>query len=164
MRTYRLLLILFLPILQGGFSIGALANEALIKVTGVVEIENEVVVNGIKVLKRATPVKVIPGTEVIFTNTFTNVSGKIASNITINNPISKDTLYQAGSAFGKDTDIEFSVDGGRKFASPELLKINSPDGKQRNALPGDYTDIRWIYKGSLPAGKLGEVGFRAVVK
>ena len=164
MRIYRLLQILFLFVMPGGFSINAQADEALIKVTGVVEVENEVLANGIKVLKRTPPDKVIPGTEVIFTNTFSNVGGKVANNIVINNPIPKNTLYQTGSAFGKDTEILFSVDGGNQFSRPESLKVTGSDGKPRNALPRDYTDIRWIYKGSLSTGKLGEVGFRALVK
>jgi len=101
---------------------------------------------------------------VIFTNTFENISDKTASDIVINNPIPSGTEYKSGSTFGKETDIEFSADGGKKFAHAEALKRRDAQGQERTALASEYTNIRWTYKGQLSAGKSGEVGFRAVIK
>jgi len=165
MRICHLLLTANLLILLGGFSLPAHAAGGSIKVKSVAEVEIAVIgKDGKKELKRSSPDKAVPGTEMIFTNTFENVSNKTASDIVIDNPIPANTEYRADSAFGKDCTILFSADGGRMFGAAENLKVKGADGKQRNALPGEYTHIRWIYKGQLVAGKSGEVGFRAVIK
>ena len=164
MRNFRLLFAANLLILLGGFSPGIQAVDATIKVSSIAEVEVEVVKNGKKEIMRIPPDKAVPGTEVIFTNTFENLGGKTASDIVINNPVPNDTGYKAGSAIGRDTVITFSADGGKTFGTAENLKIRGADGKQRSALPGEYTHIRWTYKGQLAAGKSGEVGFRAIVK
>lgn len=165
MRISRLLLTANLLILLGGYSLAVQAADGAIKVKSVAEIEVTVVgKDGKKEIKRISPDKAVPGTEVIFTNTFENVGGKTASDIVINNPIPADTEYKADSAFGKDTVIVFSADGGKKFGPAEELKIKDAEGKERTALPREYTHIRWTYKGQLAAGKSGEVGFRAAIK
>lgn len=189
MRISRLLFTTMLLTLLGGYSLAvqaadgaikvpksaaagapeeheeAIWHDGAIKVTSIAEVE--VVAagkDGSKTVMRASPEKAVPGTEVIFTNTFENVSKKAASNIVINNPIPNDTTYKAGSAFGRDTVIVFSADGGKTFDTADKLKTKGADGRQRNALPGEYTHIRWTYKGQLTPGKTGEVGFRAVIK
>lgn len=141
------------------------AAEPAIKVTSTAETEVEVTgMDGKKTLKRTPPDKAIPGTEVIYTNTFENMIKKPASNVVITNPIPNDSEYKAGSAFGKDCDIQFSADGGKTYAHADELRIRDMDGQERTALPREYTHIRWTYKGQLAPGKSGEVGFRAVIK
>jgi uncharacterized repeat protein (TIGR01451 family) len=120
--------------------------------------------SGKKVLKRTAVEKAVPGDTVIFTTTFKNTIDKPAGNIVINNPVPPDTAYVAGSAFGKDCEIQYSADGGKTYARAEALKIRGADGKQRLALPREYTDIRWSHMVPLAAGKSAEVGFRAVIK
>lgn len=146
-----------------GVSLGAQAATGAIKVTSIVETDVEVLKAGKKELKRVPVTKAVPGTEVIFTTRFENVSEKTATGVTINNPIAKEVEYKAGSAFGADCEIVFSVDNGKTFASAESLKIQAAEA-ERNALPKEYTNVRWSYKGQLAAGKASEVGFRAVIK
>lgn len=165
MRISRLLLTANLLILLSGYSLAVQAADGAIKVKSVAKVEVTVVgKDGKKEIKRVSPDKAVPGTVVIFTDTFENVGGKTASGIVINNPIPNDMEYKGGSAFGKDCAIVFSADGGKTFGAAENLKVKGADGKQRNALPSEYTHIRWTYKGQLAAGKSGEVGFRAVIK
>lgn len=165
MRMFNLLLTATLCALLGSFSLSAQAADGAIKLTSIAQIEVEVIdQKGKKTLKRTPVEKVVPGTEVIYTTTFENVGNKPASDIVINNPLPNDSEYKAGSAFGKDSEILFAVDGGKKFGHPEELKIKDADGKERTALPREYTHIRWTYKGQLAVGKSGEVGFRTVVK
>lgn len=165
MRISRLLFTANLLVLLGGYPLAVQAADGAIKVKSVAEIEVTVVgKDGKKEIKRVSPDKAVPGTEVIFTNTFENIGGKTASDIVINNPIPANTEYKAGSAFGKDCAIVFSADGGKKFGHAEELKIKDAEGKERTALPREYTHIRWTYKGQLAAGKSGAVGFRAVIK
>ena len=139
------------------------AAAGAIKVTSLAETDVEVMKAGKKELKRLPVTKAVPGTEVIFTTRFENVSDKTATGVTINNPIAKEMEYKAGSAFGADCEIVFSADDGKTFAAVESLKIKVAEG-ERNALPREYTNVRWIYKGQLAAGKASEVGFRAVIK
>lgn len=165
MRISRLLLISALLALLGGVSLSARAADDAIKLTSIAQVEVEVTgKDGKKTFALAPVEKAVPGTEVIYTTTFENRINKAASNIVISNPIPEHTKYTAGSAFGKDCEILFSADGGKSFAAAEKLKIKDANGVERTALPKEYTDIRWIYKGQLAPGKSGEVGFRSVIK
>jgi len=165
MRISRLFLATMLLSMLSIYSLAVQAADGAIKVTSIAEVEVTTLgKDGKKSVKRTTPEKAVPGSEVIFTNIFENVSNKAASDIVINNPVPNDTTYKAGSVFGKDCAIAFSADGGKTFGAAENLKIKGANGQQRNALPSEYTHIRWTYKGQLAPGKFGEVGFRAVIK
>lgn len=107
--------------------------------------------------------KAVPGSEVIYTTRFANQGKQAAGNIAVTNPVPENTSYVAGSAFGDNTTITFSLDG-KTFNTPDKLKIKTPDGKERSAVPTEYTAIRWTYKGELSVGKTGEVGFRVKIK
>lgn len=144
-------------------SLNAQAATGAIKVTSLAETDVEVMKAGKKEMKRMPLTKAVPGTEVILTTRFENVSDKTATAVTINNPIDKALEYKAGSAFGADCEITFSADEGKTFAAAESLKVKAAEG-ERNALPKEYTNVRWLYKGQLAAGKASEVGFRAVIK
>lgn len=163
MRISHLILSATLATLLSGMSLAAYAVEGAIKISSIAEVESEVVVNGKKEMKRMPVTKAVPKTEIIFTNRFENVSAKAASDVAINNAIPDSTTYKAGSAFGQDCEIVFSADSGKTFGAPEVLKVIGDDNKERTALPSEYTNIRWIYKKQLPAGKAGEVGFRATI-
>lgn len=165
MRIVNSLLAAAMLALLAGISQGAFAAEEAIKVTSIAQTEVEVIgKDGKKTLKRTPVAKAVPGTEVIYTTTFENTIDKPAGNISINNPVPEHTEYKAGSAFGKDCEILFSVDGGKTFGHAEDLKVTGEDGKKRTALPREYTHIRWNYRAQLAPGKSAEVGFRAVIK
>jgi len=139
-------------------------QQAPIVVRTVVEAEVPVKSAQGKIEKKRIPVsKAPPGNEVIYTTTFTNQGDKPAGNIAIINPIPAHTTYLSGTVFGDNTEVTYSSDGGKTYAAPEQLRIKTPDGRERQALPSEYTHIRWIYKGDLAVAKVGTVGFRAVV-
>ena len=164
MRINSLLAASLLALLVS-LSQGVYAADAAIKVTRIAQTEVEVIgKDGKKAIERTPVAKAIPGTEVIYTTTFANTIDKPTGNISINNPIPEHTEYKAGSAFGKDCEILFSVDGGKTFGHAEDLKVTGADGRRRTAMPEEYTHIRWNYKAQLAPGKSGEVGFRAVIK
>jgi uncharacterized repeat protein (TIGR01451 family) len=165
MHISRLLFITTLFALLGSFSSAAQAAGAAIKVTSIAQIEVETVgKDGKKTIKRSPVEKAVPGTEVIYTTKFENVINKPVGDIVIDNPVPNASEYKAGSAYGKNCEILFSVDGGKTFGHAEDLTVKEADGKDRPALDKDYTNIRWIYKVQLAAGKFGEVGFRAAIK
>ena len=165
MRIMNLSLAAVLIALLSSFSLSAHAAESAIKVTSIAQIEvEEAGKDGKKSFKRTPVTMAVPGTEVIYTTTFENTINKAAENISINNPIPNNSEYKAGSAFGKDCEILFSVDNGKTFGHAEELKVRGTDSKERAALPREYTHIRWNYKTRLAPGKSAEVGFRAAIK
>ncbi|MGB4811571.1 MAG: hypothetical protein WBP13_03690 [Methylophilaceae bacterium] len=120
--------------------------------------------DGTKETKRVIAKKIAPDGEVIYTTTFKNIIAKPVANILINNPIPKDMRYTIGSASGVNTDITFSVDGGKTFAKEDKLIVTTKEGNTRPAAADDYTNIRWVYQGELAAGQSSSVQFKAVVK
>jgi len=139
--------------------------EGDIVVQTIAETEKEVVTAAGRKEKKREPVKLaIPGSTVIYTTRFTNKGAKPAGNIVINNPIPNDTNFVAGSAFGANAVITYSVDGGKTYDAANKLRVRTPDGKTRAAKPDDYTHIRWTYKGELAPNKSSDVGFRVVIK
>lgn len=134
-----------------------------IELKHVAEIEVKVTDAKGKVASKRTPAdKAIPGTEVIYTTTFKNISDKPVGNIVINNPLPLHTTLVAGSVFGANTDITYSVDG-KNFSPPNKLTVKDKNGKDIAATAKDYTHIRWSFKGNLAAGKSDQVGFRAKI-
>jgi uncharacterized repeat protein (TIGR01451 family) len=165
MRISHLLFATTLGLALGSISGAARAADSAISLKSIAQVEMEVIdKDGKKTLQRTPVRKAVPASEVIYTTTYQNLIDKPVGNIVINNPIPNDSEYKAGSAFGKDCEILFSTDGGKNFAVAENLKVKGADGKERTALPRDYTHIRWTYQEQLMAGKSGEVGFRTLIK
>ena len=107
--------------------------------------------------------KVVPGDEVIYTVTFANTSDEPAGNVVITNPLADEMTYVVGSAFGPGSDIVFSADGGKSFATPEDLFVTEA-GVERLANADDYTHIRWLVNNEIVAGAQGMAQFRARLK
>ena len=135
-----------------------------VELRNIAELEQEVKTPEGKVEKKRVPAtKAIPGNEVIYTSTFRNNGKKAAGNISVANPVPANTTYVGGSAAGENTDIAFSVDGGRTWGPADKLVVTGADGKKRPAAAADITHIRWTYRGELAPGKQGAVSFRVVV-
>lgn len=164
MNYLRMTSLLASALLLSTLSLSAFAAGS-IELKSIAEVEkNTTNKDGKKETKRIIAKKVPPDGIVIYTTSFKNVGNKPAGNIVINNPIAEHTEYVADSAIGDNTDITFSADAGKNFASPEKLTVTSADGKVRPALASDYTHIKWTYKGELAEGKTSEVSFKAKVK
>lgn len=139
------------------------AAPGTIKISNISEKEIEVVnEDGNKETKRVEVVTALPRDVIIYTTSFENISDKPADNIVITNAVPNDTTYK--SASGVNTDISFSIDGGKQYAAPDKLIVTTEENNTRAAVPADYTHMRWIYKGELGVGKTSEVSFRTVIK
>jgi len=103
---------------------------------------------------------VIPGEEVIYTLTYSNVGQQPAENIVITNPLPAQLTYIEGSADGADADVEFSVDGGQIYGQTDQLTVAS-DGIERPARAEDVTHIRWVIADPIQPGEEGIARFRA---
>jgi len=138
-------------------------NPILVKSIAETEVDVKNAQGGIE-KKRVPLTKAAPGDEVIYTTTFTNQGAKPAGNVVITNPVPANTSYVGGSAFGDNTEITYSADGGKTYGKPDKLTVKTSEGRERPAIPGEYTHIRWVYKGELAPAKTGTAGFRVVVK
>ena len=136
-----------------------------IELVSVAEIEKEVFsAEGKKELMRVPAAKVVPGSEVIFTTSYKNVSKEKAEKAVITNPMPEHMIYSDNSARGSDTKITFSIDNGKSFNIPAKLFVFDAAGRKFPARPKDYTHIRWEINNPLPSGAKGEVSFRAILK
>jgi uncharacterized repeat protein (TIGR01451 family) len=156
------------------FALAALGSSALqaqqaplagsIEFRNVAEVEVDVRgADGKVERKRVAADKALPGAEVIYTSTFRNIGKRPAGNIVVVNPVPANTTLVGGSAFGDHTDITFSADGGKSWATADKVKVTAADGKQRPAGITEITHVRWSVRGELAPGKEGVVGFRVTV-
>jgi len=142
-----------------------LADEGAIELKMIAEKEIKIKdENGKTVIKRVAPTRVLPGDEVIYILRYANKGKEEVADVVINNPIQQDLLYTAGSAYGQDAEIRFSIDGGKKFDTPENLVVKMPDGTERPATESDYTNIRWLLNNPVAPKGGGQVGYRAKVR
>lgn len=112
----------------------------------------------------ADKAKVVPGTVVIFTNNYTNMTKESVSDIVITNPVPTHVVYVTQSARGEGTDIDFSVDQGKSFDKPNKLFVKNKKGKKVKATEVDYTHIRWTVRRNIDSGKGGFVSFKGKIK
>jgi uncharacterized repeat protein (TIGR01451 family) len=128
-------------------------------------VEQEVMnAEGKKVIERVPAAKVVPGTEVIFSQRYENIGHESAENAVITNPIPEHMLYKSGSAVGEGAQIMFSVDHGKSYNIPGKLFVFDAAGRKFPARPKDYTHVRWTFTTPLPSGAKGEVSFRAILE
>jgi uncharacterized repeat protein (TIGR01451 family) len=161
----RRILILWMALVLAIPIAGWAESKGHIRLTSVAEIEKEVVnAEGQKKVKRMPATEVVPGTEVIFTTTYENVSKEKAEKAVITNPVPQHMVYSENSARGTDTKITFSIDDGKSFSIPAKLFVFDAAGRKFPARPQDYTHIRWEVIKTLPSGARGEVSFRAILK
>ena len=138
------------------------AQEGHLKVTS--KVQKMIIMtkaDGQKAYQFLPATKVLPGETVQYNTYYENVSGKAATNINIVNPIPKHLVYLPNSAQGANTNIVFSVDGGRNYGKAGTLKVRGSDGKFYPAKPSNYTHIKWHYLGSLAPKNRQVVAFRA---
>lgn len=136
-----------------------------IKLTSAAEVEQQVFnEEGKKEVKRVPAEKVVPGSEVIFTSNYENVSRETAEKAVITNPVPEHMVYVGESAQGKGVRITFSVDNGRTYDIPARLFVLDAAGRKSPAQPSDITHIRWTLEAPLPPGAKGSVSFRAVLE
>jgi hypothetical protein len=119
--------------------------EEAIQVT--TRVQKQVIVekdDGTKETRLVAADSVVPGERVVYT-------------------ISRTLTYVAGSAAGKNLEVEFSVDGGANFAPATELKV-ADNGVERPATTPDYTHVRWVMRSELAAGGQGQATFAAVLE
>ena len=136
------------------------AQKGHLKVTSNAQKIVEVNKAGKKSYEFLPATKVLPGETVQYNTIYENISNKPANDINIINPIPEHTVYLPNSAQGKNTNVLFSVDGGKNYGKAGTLKVRGNDGKLYPATPSDYTHIQWQYLGNLAPRTKQAIGFR----
>lgn len=104
---------------------------------------------------------IVPGDEVVYTVSATNICDEPADHVVIDNPVPEHMKYVANSAIGPGTDVSYSIDSGFHYEKPGALRISNPDGSQREARADEYTNIRWVMRNPLKPGSVAFARFRA---
>ena len=159
-------------LLFAGFGTSVLAQEAgeaprrgsLEVQTVVQKLQEQLDENGERTTDLVAVDTAVPGDEVVYTVTFTNVGVEAAENILITNPIPPQMRYVSGTAFGPGSDVEYSADGGTTWGRPAALRVATDSGAERPAEADDYTHIRWALNAPLEVGERSFARFRAVVR
>ena len=110
------------------------------------------------------PATALPGDVMMYTITFENIGKDPAEGIVLNDPIPNNSKYRMSSATGKNTNITFSIDGGKNFGNPTELVVKDKNGKKWTAKPESYTHIRWVYNKPLAPGEKRKVTFKTQIK
>ena len=117
--------------------------------------------------RRVPAADAAPGEVIFYTLRYNNSGDEAARNVRIDNPVPEGTEYQANSAWGDNSEILFSIDGGTTYKGPANLTYettnNQGRSEQRRAQPEQYNAVRWIVT-EIPAGQQGSVGFSVVVQ
>ncbi|MBT8145094.1 MAG: DUF11 domain-containing protein [Gammaproteobacteria bacterium] len=153
-----MLILLLLPAL-------AIAADGTLQVQTQAQKEVTVVTDEGEEQTRLVPVTtVVPGDEVIYTITFTNVGDQVAQAITITDPVPAEMRYIDGTAFSAGAELQFSVDGGDSWGVAEELIVSDAEGKPRPAQASDYTHIRWVMRHPIKPGQRGYARFKAALR
>lgn len=115
---------------------------------------------GAKKVELVEPKLVVPGDEVIYTITYTNVGKESATSIVVTNRIPEHMTYVRDTAGGANASVLFSADGA-DFAARSLVRVRTPEGNGRPAEDQELTHIRWVVNADVLPGKGGTVAYRA---
>jgi uncharacterized repeat protein (TIGR01451 family) len=119
--------------------------------------------NGTSKMEWVSADSIVPGDKVGYRITVNNKGAEDAADIVLNNPVPENTVYVTDSARGANSNIEFSVDGGKQYSKPTQLFITK-DGKKQPATAKDYTHVRWTLLKPLGARSESSVQYAVQVK
>jgi len=100
------------------------------------------------------------GDEVHYTVRVRNPGKQAVDAVVVTKRLPFGVHYLRGSATGPAAEVQFSVDGGKTFATPEALAGAGKKG-QRKSLENDYTHVRWVLSKPLGPASTALLRFRA---
>lgn len=128
------------------------AVSAAPKVELTMTAEKEQVVEG--VTKRVSVSEVMQGEVIFYTLHYKNTGDEAATDVRLDNPIANGTTYLAGSAWGDNAVIKYTVNGSDYLTAEEMSKTSNNEE--------NITALRWELSEVNP-GTEGQVGFKATV-
>ena len=137
-----------------------MAAEEQIKVWSTAETVTITEKDGKKVKNKKIVSKLLPGKTFYYSTFFKNVSKKAVDGVSIINPIPKSTQLIKDSAWGENSAVLYSTDGGKTWGKSGELKKKNKEGKMVVAKTSDFTHIRWKHNGPLKSGSTRKTGFQ----
>ncbi len=103
------------------------------------------------------------GDEVHYTVRVRNPGKAAVDDIVVTKRLPFGVRYLRNSAVGPAAEVQFSLDGGKTFATPEALaRVAGGSRKtQRKTLENDYTHVRWVLSKPLDPSSTALLRFRA---
>ena len=107
-----------------------------------------------------------PGDVIRYTLVFTNVQSTAVKNVQFVDPIPQGLVYVLGSAgAGEPTHIEYSIDGGKTYATePRVVLVQDGKKVEKPAPREMYTHVRWTVLSSVAPGAQVTAELRTQVK
>ena len=147
-------------------------TPGIAEVTGSGPLETTIAVEKLEVRRAAAGDEVrrwIPadrlnaGDEIHYTVRVRNGNKQPVDSIVVTKRLPFGVKYLRNSASGPAAVVQFSIDGGRTFATAEALSRAAGDGRKvpRRALEGDYTHVRWVLSKPLRPAATVLLRFRA---
>ncbi|MGD9596909.1 MAG: hypothetical protein AB7G76_10670 [Steroidobacteraceae bacterium] len=106
---------------------------------------------------------VVPGSEVIWTVSATNVCGKPAGDVAIDSPMPDHMVFIADSAVAAAFTVSYSVDG-KRYDSAGALAVRNADGTTRSARPDEFRHVRYAMRAALAPGETVSATYRTRVE
>ncbi|MEZ5531008.1 MAG: hypothetical protein R3E69_01350 [Steroidobacteraceae bacterium] len=107
--------------------------------------------------------KVVPGSEVIWTVTATNVCSKAAGDVSIDSPVPEHMVFIADSAIAAAFTVSYSVDG-KRYDSAGALTVRDADGTTRSARADEIRHVRYAMRAALAPGETVSATYRTRVE
>lgn len=103
------------------------------------------------------------GDEIHYTVRVRNPGKQPVENVVVTKRLPFGVHYLRNSAAGPATEVQFSIDGGKTFATPDALQRAASGGKKtpRKALDDQYTHVRWVLRKPLGPASTALLRFRA---
>ena len=103
------------------------------------------------------------GDEIHYTVRVRNPGKQPVEDIVVTKRLPFGVHYLRNSAAGPAAEVQFSIDGGKTFATPDALSRAAGGGKKtpRKALDDQYTHVRWVLGKPLGPASTALLRFRA---
>ena len=103
------------------------------------------------------------GDEVHYTVRVHNPGKQAVDKVVVTKRLPFGVHYLRGSATGPAAEVQFSIDGGETYATPETLARAARGGKKsaNKPLENDYTHVRWVLRKPLGPASTALLRFRA---
>jgi len=103
------------------------------------------------------------GDEVHYTVRVHNPGKQAVDKVVVTKRLPFGVHYLRGSATGPAVEVQFSIDGGETYATPETLARAARGGKKsaNKPLEKDYTHVRWVLRKPLGPASTALLRFRA---
>jgi uncharacterized repeat protein (TIGR01451 family) len=146
-------------------------GQGVAEVTGSGPLETSIVVEKLEIregtggeVRRWIPAdRLNAGDEIHYTVRVRNAGRQPVDSIVVTKRLPFGVRYLRNSASGPAVEVQFSMDGGRTFATPDALSRAASGGRAsaRKALEGEYSHVRWVMRKPLGPASTALLRFRA---